>query len=88
MAFSFCVLSVREVIVFLFLQLHLWHMEAPRPGVKLELPLKPVLQPQATVDPSHIRDPLHSSLQQLGIPDPLSEARDRNHILTETMLGT
>ena len=41
----------------------------------------------ATLDPSHICD-LHRSLQQHQILNPLSEARDRTRILTETTLGS
>ena len=40
----------------------------------------------ATPDPSHICDLCHS-LQQRQIFNPLSEARDGTHILTETMSG-
>ena len=37
----------------------------------------------ATPDPSRICD-LHHSSQQRRIPDPLSEARDRTHLLMDT----
>ena len=40
----------------------------------------------ATLDPSHICD-LQCSLQQLRILKPLSEARNRTHILKDTMSG-
>ena len=41
----------------------------------------------ATLDLSHICD-LHCNLQQRQILNPLSEARDRTHILTETVPGS
>ena len=52
-----------------------------RLGVKLELqlPAYATATTTATLDPSHVCDPWHSS-QQRGILNPLSEARDRTHI--------
>ena len=44
---------------FLFLGLHLWHMEVPRPGVKSELQL--LAYTTATQDLSHICNLHHSS---------------------------
>ena len=41
----------------------------------------------ATPDPSHICDPCHS-LRQCQILNPMSEARDRIHILLETILNS
>ena len=63
-------------VFFFFLGLHPWHMEVPRPGVKLELQLPAYTTARATVDPSHVCD-LHHSLQQRQVLNPLSEARDR-----------
>ena len=62
-------------------------MEVPRPGVELELQLPAYTTATATPDPSHIFNPSHS-LQQCWILNPLSEARDRTCILTDTMLGS
>ena len=55
-------------------------------GVDSELQLPAYITATATQDPSHICD-LHHSLQPRRILNPLSEARDRTHILTETTLG-
>ena len=62
------------------LGLHSWHMEVPRLGVKLELQLPAYTMATAMQDPSRICDLYHSSWQR-GILNPLSEARDRTHIL-------
>ena len=72
-------------ILFLFLQLHLQHMEVASLGVKLELQLLAYTTATATPDLSHIYD-LYHSLQQCQILNLLSEARDRTRILTDTML--
>ena len=61
-------------------------MEAPGLGVTSELQLQAYATATATPDPSGICD-LHHSLQQCQILNPLSEARDGTHILTETVLG-
>ena len=58
------------------------HMEVPRPGVKSELWPSAYTKATATPDPSLICDLLHSS-QQRQILNPLSEARDRTHILLD-----
>ena len=60
-------------------------MEVPRLGVKLELQLSGYTTAVATQDPSRFCN-LHPSLQQPHIPDPVSEARDQTHILTDTSL--
>ena len=64
-------------------------MGVPWLGVRLELELQ--LQAYTTVtatqDLSCIFDLSHS-LQQHWILNPLSEARDQTHILTDTMLGS
>ena len=64
---------------------HSQHMAVPRLGVKLEpqLPATATATATATRDPSCVCD-LHHSSWQCQIPNPLSEARDRTHILTDT----
>ena len=70
-------------------------MEVPRVGVKLKLQLQAYTTATATRDPSRVCDltyttahsqvcNLHHISQQCQIPDPLSEARDRTCILTDT----
>ena len=66
-----------------FLGPHLQHMEISRLEVELELQLRAYTMSSATWDPSHFCD-LHHSSQQCRIPDPLSKARDRTCILTDT----
>ena len=68
------------ILFFVFLGLHLRHTEVPRLGVKPELHLPAYATATATPDLSHILDPHHSSWQY-RIPNPLSTARDRTHIL-------
>jgi len=70
-------------ISFDFLEPHLWHMEIPRLGVELELQLPAYTTATAMWDPSRICD-LHHSSRQCWILDPLSKARDRTHIFTNT----
>ena len=57
-------------------------MEVPRLGVQSELQLPAYTTATATPDLSHICN-LHHSSQQCQIPNPLSEARDRTHILMD-----
>ena len=59
-------------------------MEVPELGVESELQLRPMAATMATQDLSNIFD-LCCSLWQCQILNPLSEARDRTSILTETM---
>ena len=54
-------------------------MQVPRLAVESELQLRAYTTATATTDPS---------LQQHQIPNPLREARDRTHILTDTMSGS
>ena len=61
-------------------------MEIPGLGAKLELQLQAYITDTATPDPSYIRD-IHCSLQQCWILNLLREARDRTHILTETIFN-
>ena len=62
-------------------------MEVPGLGVKSELQLQAYPTATTMLDPSHIYN-LHCTLQQHRILNPLSQARDQTHILTETMLGS
>ena len=66
--------------LFVFFGPHLWHTEGPGPGVESELQL--LTYTTATLDPSCICN-LHRSLWQHRILNPLSEARDRTHILMD-----
>ena len=69
-------------------RLHLQHMEVPGLGVASEEQLEPTPQPKpATPDPSYTCD-LCRSLWQLQILNPMIEARDQTHILTDTMSGS
>ena len=72
--------SVKEDF-FGFLGLHLWHMEVPRLGVKMELLLPAYTT--ATWDLSRICD-LHHSSRQCWILNPLSLARNQTHVLIDT----
>ena len=60
---------------------HLWHMEGPRLGVKLEL--QPLAYTAAMQDPSCIFD-LHHSSRQCQILNPPSMARDWTCVLMDT----
>ena len=68
---------------FCFLGLHPWHMEIPRLGVESELQLPVCTTATAISDPSRICD-LHHSAQQCQILNPLSKARVRTRVLTDT----
>ena len=70
--------------LFFFLEMHLQRMEVPGLGVESELQLLAYATATATPDQSHIFD-LLCSLQQLGILNPLIEARDRICILIDTL---
>ena len=72
MGSAFCFLLF---FFFVFLGLHLWHMESPRLGVKSELQLPAYTTATATWDLSCVCD-LHCSLWQHRVFNPLSEARD------------
>ena len=73
-------------LIFL-LQPHLQHMEVPRLAAESELQLQACATATEIPDPSPIFN-LCGSLQQRQILNPLSEARDRNCILVDTMLGS
>ena len=60
------------LFIFCFLGLHLWHMEVPRLGIKLELQLLAYTTATAMQDPSHVCNLPHSS-QQCQIVDHISE---------------
>ena len=68
------------IIIFFFLWPHLWHMEVPMLGVKLELWLSAYAIARATLDPSCNCD-LCCSLWQCQILNSLSQARGQNCIL-------
>ena len=70
---------------FVFLGLHLWHMEVPRVGVKSELYLLAYATATAMPDPSCVCN-LHHSSWQCQILNRLSEARDRTCVLMDTSL--
>ena len=57
-------------------------MEVPRLGVESELQLLVYATATATQDLSRVCD-LHHSSRQLGILNPLGEARDQTHILVD-----
>ena len=62
-------------------------MEVPQLGVKSELQLPAYTTAKETQDPSSICN-LRRSLQQCQILNTLSEARDQNRILMDTLLGS
>ena len=62
-------------------------MEVPRVGGESEVQLPAYITATATAEPNCICD-LHCSLQQCQILNPLREARDQTHILTETISGS
>ena len=72
---------------FFFLWPQLWYMAVSRLGVKLELQLPAYTAAIGMRDPSRACD-LHHSSWQHQILNPLSEARDRTHILTDIMSGS
>ena len=85
----FNILSMCMILAthFFFLRPHLWHMEVPRLGVKLELQMQAYATASATPDPSCICD-LHHSLQQHLILYQMSKARDQTCILIHTSIHT
>ena len=64
-----------SIYVFVFLGPHLQHMEVPRLGVELEMPLLAYTKTTGTRDPSHICN-LHHSSRLCWILNSLGEARD------------
>ena len=79
--------AAKRVDFFFFLWMHLWHMEVFRLEVKLELQLQAYTIATTILDP-RCNCSLLRGLWQLHILNPLSEARDQTHILTETVLGS
>ena len=71
------------LFVYCFLGPHLWHMVVPRLGVESELQLLANATPTAMPDLSHVHH-LHHSSWQHQILNPLSEARNRTHVLMDT----
>ena len=67
-------------LFFVFLGPHPWHMEVPRLGVEQ---LQAFTTFTATWDPSHVRG-LHHRSWEPWILNPLSEVRNRTHILMDT----
>ena len=74
----------RTIFLFLFLLLHLQHMEVPRLGVQLELQLLANTTATVVPDLSHVCN-LHHSARQHWILSLQNKARDQTRILTETM---
>ena len=68
---------------FVFIGSHPWHMDVPRLGVQWELQPPAYTTATATWDLSCVCNLYHSS-QQCQILNPLSKARDRTRILTDT----
>ena len=68
---------------FVFLGLYLQHMEVTKLGVESELQVPVYATAIAMPDPSRVCHLRHSSWQ-CQILNPLSEARDRTHILMDT----
>ena len=81
-AVNLCLLwfFVCSFVCFCFLGLCWQHMEIPRPEVKLEQQLSAYTT--ATRDPSRVCNLHHSSWQHWTL-NPLSEARDRTHVLMD-----
>ena len=67
---------------FVFLGLHLQHMEGPRLEVESELQLPACTATTATPDPRCVCDPHHSS-RQCWILNPLSKAKGRARVLVD-----
>ena len=67
---------------FVFLGLHLRHMDVPRLGVESKLQLQACTTATATQDPSRVCN-LHHSSWQPWILKPLSEARDQTCVLVD-----
>jgi len=70
-----------KILGFFFLGPHPQHMEVPSLGIQSELQL--LATATEMWDLSRICN-LHHSSRQSQIPNPLSEARDRTHVLMDT----
>ena len=75
--------SDHSFIFICLLQSHLWHMEVPRLGVKLELQLLAYTTATNPPDPSRVCH-LHHSSWQCQILKLLSETKDQTCILMDT----
>ena len=73
----------RFFFFFSFLGPCLQHVEVPRLGVKLELPLPACTTATDTPNPCRVCD-LHPGSRRHQILNPLIEARDQNHVLMDT----
>ena len=71
------------ISLFVFLGLHLQHMEVPSLGVESELLLLACTTVTAKPDPNHVFDLCHSS-RQCWILSPLSETRGGTCVLMDT----
>ena len=78
-----CLIKDLAIFFFSFLVPHLWHMEVPRPGVKLELQLPAYPTAIAMQYLNRVCDQHHGSWK-CWILHPLSKARDWAHILMDT----
>ena len=80
-----CLTTCSNILLFFSCLLgpHLWHMDVPRRGVKSELQLSAYTTATATLDPSRVCNPHHSSCQ-CRILNPLREARNQTGVLMDT----
>ena len=72
-----------HVFCFFLLQPQLWYLEVPSLGLELEPQLPAYTTGTAMPDPS-LDCNLHHNSRQRWLFNPLSEARDQNHILMDT----
>ena len=72
----------RQNFIYLFLGPRLWHVEAPRLGIELELHLLAYTTATAMPDLSHVCG-LHHNSWQCQILNPVSKARDRTCVLMD-----
>ena len=80
---SFVFLPICVCVCVCVLGLHSWHMEFPRLGLESELQLPSCTRATATQGLRLVCDLQHSSGQHC-IPNPLSKARDRTFLLTDS----
>ena len=81
-----CLSYISSLFFFFFSWPQLWHMEVPKARGQTGTAVRAYTTATATPDTSHICN-LHCSLRQRWILNPLTQARDRTCILTETMSG-
>ena len=77
---GFCFVFV-FVLFFVFVGMHLWHMEVPRLGVKLELQL-PAYTTATQIQATSVT--YTTAHRNGGYCNPLIEVRDQTHILVDT----